>query len=152
MKFKISLQFFVISLLYNKAFSIIAYFKIQIFNVDDYIDYITSSEGNFAPTNPIKSYNIDHIYNFNEIKHNLKMPLCIQLVNILEPGFFAFKYASINEYDITILNYENYYYCNNCNVNTPKKFTITDIIYSGGSPQIYLSYYPKKKQDIIIFV
>ena len=154
MKFKISLQLFVFSLLYNKTFSIIVYFKFQIFNVDDYIDNIISSEGTFTPTNPIKYYNLDHTFNFNEIKHNLKKPLCIQLVNIYQPGYFAFKYASINEYDITVINYENYYYCDNCNRNTPKKFEIITkyIVMEVRKYIYYIMEVKREKKDIIHFV
>ena len=65
--------------------------------------------------------------------------------NIQIPRHFAFKYASINEYDITIIDYENYYFCDNRNMNTPTKFEITKIIYSKRSPRIDLSYFPGKK-------
>ena len=53
-------------------------------------------------------------------------------------GGFAFKYASINEYDITVLNYQNFYHCTGCNINTAKGFaTKGEIFY--GSPIISTS-------------
>ena len=78
----------------------------------------------------------------------MEKPLFIQFVNVGNPGHFTFKYASINEYDITIIDYEKYYFCDNCNMNTPKNFEITKIIYSNGSPRIDISYYSGKKAKI----
>ena len=121
----LTIKLFFIFLLFAKSFSLIVYFKYQLFYVDDYVDYISSSEGNFTPTNPAPNkYNQkehSYTYNFNDIKHNFDNPLCIYLVNLLLGGYFAFKYATINEYDIRVIDYEKYYYCNNCNINTQKK-------------------------------
>ena len=40
------------------------------------------------------------------------------------------KYLFINEYDITIINYEDFYYCNDCNLDTEKnlKFILEHIM------------------------
>ena len=144
-----ALKVIIYILLYINAFSLIIYFKCQLFYVDDYIDNISSSEGIFTPKNPSHTYisdrNVDYTFKFDEIKHNLKKPLCLEIINLISVGYFAFKYASINEYDITIINYEKYYYCNNCNLNTEKKFKTTNNKYSNGSPRIDISNYTGDK-------
>ena len=53
------------------------------------------------------------------------------------------KYLFINEYDITIINYEDFYYCNDCNLDTEKKFKINTETYNG-SPIISYSYVDKE--------
>ena len=162
-----TINLFSIFLLFAKSFSLIVYFKYQLFYVDDYVDYISSSEGNFTPTNPKHNKYTDrelsYAFNFNDIKHNFDKPLCIYLVNLLQVGCFAFKYATINEYDIRVIDYEKYYYCNNCNINTQKKFKTTSEKYSNGSPKIHTSEYDQsvkvrynefclnKTKDISIF-
>ena len=133
----------ILLLIYCRVISLIVYPKYQIFHVDDRIDYIISSWGIIKEKNSLNmiSAEFSDIYYFKDFKHNLEEPLCIQLINYHTPGCLAFKNASINEYDITILNYENYYYCDNCNMNNPKKFEVKKEKYEG-SPIIYLSYYP----------
>ena len=117
-------------LLYVKSFSLIIYAKYQFFYVYHYIDCIISSEGIIKPINPSPTCSLereggkDYIFYFKTIQHNLEKSLCLQFVNFHINGGFAFKYASINEYNITEINYEDYYYCNNCNMNTPKKFKV----------------------------
>ena len=147
---KIFIQLFFFAIIFAKTFSLIIYLQCQLFYVDDYIDYIISSEGSFTPLNPSHTFitrrNGDYTFNFTIIKHNFTKPLCYQIINMLKDGFFAFKYATINEYEITKINYENYYYYDNCNTNTPKKFKTTSKIYSNGSPQIYTSYYEDNKE------
>lgn len=64
-------------------------------------------------------------------------------VNLLKKGYFVFKYATINEYDITIVDYEKYYFCNNCNINTAKKFKTSKEKYRNGSTKILVSEYDK---------
>ena len=62
------------------------------------------------------------------------------MVNLRGAGGFSFNYASVNEYDITILNkYEYYYFCNNCNINVPKKFETTTTICKDNKPFISTS-------------
>ncbi len=129
---------YILFILEIKALSLIIYAKYQITNVDNYLDCIISSEGIIQPLNPSKI--IYSTYYFEDIKHDLTKSLCIQIINYGQPGFLSFKYASINEYDITIINYENYYYCDNCNLNTKKKFMIRDQKFRGFT-LIDLSYY-----------
>ena len=147
MKLMTTNQFFIFLLLYFKNFSLIVYFKFQLFYVDDYIDYIISSEGKYTPTNAkhnkFTERSESYTFNFNYIKHNFKEPLCMYFVNLVKKGRFAFKYATINEYDITIVDYEKYYFCNNCNINTAKKFKTSTEKYSNGSPKILISEYDK---------
>ena len=125
--------------------SITIYFKCQLFYVDDCIDYISSSEGNTYPTNPNYQFLHEHTayytYYFPDIKHNLTNELCIHLINYYTIGGLAFKYASINEYDITILKYEDFYHCEDCNINSEKKFS-TSSVYFYDSPIISTSNYP----------
>ena len=132
---------YILFILEIKALSLIIYAKYQIAYVDDYIDYIISSEGIIQLLNQTKK--LHSTYYFKDVKHDLIKSLCIQIINYAYEGHFAFKYASINEYDITIINYENYYYCDNCNLNTTKKFNISDQKYNGSSI-IDISYYNEK--------
>ena len=106
-----------------------AYFKLEINCANDYPDYLITSEGIIPPTNPNPighkyRTNYYYIFEFPLLKHNFSFPLCIQMVNIRGKGGFAFNKASINEYDITIINYEDYYYCSNCNLNVEKNFIL----------------------------
>ena len=129
MKFVKTTQLFLLYLIIVKTFSLFAYFKFDIFYVDDYIDCIVSSEGIIYPINPHKSGKSEreesYTFQFNYIKHNLKNPLCIRLVILITYGYFYFKNAFVNEYDITVINYKNYYYCNDCYMNKAKIFEIT---------------------------
>ena len=147
--------------LFYKYFCLTIYSKFAFFYVDDYIEYISSSEGIFYPKNPTYKYFHEHLENyifyFNDIKHDLEKELCIQLVNLMTIGSLAFKYAFINEYDVTILNYENFYHCDNCNLNTEKRFTTKNEYYEG-SPIISTSnseslntFCLKSTNDISIF-
>ena len=145
------MRLLILSIISVKLFSMIIYFQCQIFGVDDYIDYIISSEGIFYPKNPSKMYlsqrkeGLSYTFYFEDIKHKLEKPLCMEFINLYEVGYFSFKFASINEYDITLINYENYYFCNNCNMNTQKKFQTENIIFENISPKISLSYYDNRK-------
>ena len=123
-------HYFIFLFFFSNVVSFTAYFRCEIFCVDDYIDYITSSNGNILPQKESHSFSsqrdIYFAFNFTQILHNFDQPICIHLVNMLEAGKLAFKYASINEYDITVLNYEDFYSCNDCvDPNGPKKFVIT---------------------------
>ena len=127
---KIKFHYFIFLFLLTNIASFIAYFRCEIFCADDYLDYITSSNGNILPQ--IENHNfyayrdIYFVYNFTQILHNFDQPICIHLVNIVGVGKLAFKYASINEYDITVLNYEDFYSCKECiDPNGPKKFVTT---------------------------
>ena len=143
------MKLYILLLLEIESLSLIIYAKFQIFYCTHYIDYIISSEGIIRPINPntLCRLNRDDNYTFyfNDIKHNLEKPLCLQFVNFHNYNYFSFKYASINEYDIKIINYEDYYYCNNCNIEgTQKNFQVTNTIYEG-SPSIFISYYKKNE-------
>ena len=139
------MKIIIFSLLYIKTFLLIIYAKYEIFHVDDSIDYIISSEGISKTLNPIYSSwdNPSYTFKFNDILHNLKEPLCLHFFNCCRPGHFAFKKVYINEYDITIINYEDFYYCNECNLDTEKKFKINTETYNG-SPIISYSYVNKE--------
>ena len=117
------MKFLVFWLMYFKVSLLIVYAKYQIFYTDDRIDYIMSSEGIIKTLNPrYTGYDApSYTFLFHDILHNFQKPLCLQFINHCRKGSFAFKSASINEYDITIIKYEDFYYCNNCNLNTKKK-------------------------------
>ena len=108
-----------------------AYFKLEINCANDYPDYLITSEGIIPPNNPNPighKYRTDYyyIFEFPLFKHNFSLPICIQMVNIRGKGGFAFNKASVNEYDITTINYEDNYYCDNCNIkNVEKKYQTT---------------------------
>ena len=130
MNLKFLSKLIIFQMIINNSFSLIVYFKFQISCADDYLDSIISSEGIVEPINPAHTFHSErdyhYIYYFNDIKHNLEKEICVQLIDKCIWGFFAFVNVQINEYDITILNYENYYHCNNCNLETKNKFRISD--------------------------
>lgn len=122
-------QNFILIFLIKNILSTFIYFDCKINCANDYPDYIISSEGIIQPKNP---YPISHryrdyhyVYNFEKVKHNLEKPICVQLVNLRGAGGLAFDYISINEYIITDINFEDYCYCDNCNINVAKKFETT---------------------------
>ena len=128
--------FYVINILFKQFSSQIIYLKCEIDCGNDYPDYITSSEGKYQPLNPnyliCGTRGTNYIFMFDIIKHNLKEPLCIKYVNLYSAGGFAFNYLSINEYIITNIDYNNYFFCNNCNANNvPQNFFTTTDICSG---------------------
>ena len=135
---KIVYFYFIISYIYT----FYAYANFHIFCVDDYVTNINYSGGIIDPLNPdhsIKSIeNNDYIYHFSEFKHNFKEYICINFVNVLTPGCFSFYDANINEYDITLLNYTNFYICNGCNMNTKSKYLISGEC--NNRPYIHTSY------------
>ena len=163
MKFQI--QLIIVNIIIIKTFSIIAYFQIQLSCADDYIDSIISSEGNIEPINPSHTYhserNYHYIYYFNDIKHNLDKEICVQLMDRCYYGYFAFVSMHVNEYDITILNYEEYYHCDNCNINTNKKFRnrgdyclgspVIETYSSGHTNELYNTFCLNPTNDISIF-
>ena len=118
--------------LFKKLFSSYIYFTCNISCGNDYPEYITSSEGNFPPTNPnnIGNWPSDYyyIFTFDPIKHNLENQLCMKWVNLEAYGGFSFEYIAINEYIITFIDYEKHFICDDCNINVPKKFSITNEI------------------------
>ena len=127
---KIKFGYFIFLFLFTYIDSFNAYFKCEIFCANDYVDYIISSNGNILPQiqNNISHRDTDtnFVYNFTQILHNFDQQICIHLVNLRGKGGLAFKNVSINEYDITLLNYENFYSCSDCNDETgPKKFVTT---------------------------
>ena len=125
---------------FNQYLSQIFYLKCEFNCGNDYPDYITSSEGKYRPLNPNYLSNgkrgYYYIFKFDIIKHNLKKPLCIQYVNLGGSGGFAFNYLSINEYILTNIDFQKYFFCNNCNANYISKnfFTTTEIC--DGNPVI----------------
>ena len=122
--------FYVINILFKQFSSQIIYLKCEIDCGNDYPDYITSSEGKYQPLNPnyilCEKRGFNYIFKFDIIKHNLKEPLCIKYVNLGGYGNFAFNYLSINEYIITNIDYQKYFFCDNCNANhVPQNFITT---------------------------
>ena len=132
-------------LIYFSLFDIysqfIAYLNFEFFCVDDTIHKIKYSGGEIKPNNPQSHWTrtLDYIYYFPELKHNMNETLCIYLYNKYDPGFFSFKKALLNEYDISEIDYKNYWKCSNCNLNSPNKYTYNEIC--NNKPKIYLSYY-----------
>ena len=84
---------------------------------------------------PIHSFTV---YHFSEFKHNFKEYICINFVNVHTPGGFSFYDANINEYNIILLNYTNFFICNGCNMNTKSKYLISGECHN--KPLIYTSY------------
>jgi len=127
------LQYIVLLFLYHNSYSLIAYLNIEIFCANDYPTSIISSEGNYPPKNPCtllftqRDGGLDYVFEFDEIKHNIEKSLCIKLAGLDEINWFSFYKATINEYDITILNFENFYYCNDCIIEGKKGFIVQDI-------------------------
>ena len=113
------------------------YFKITFTCGNDYPDYIISSEGKFEPNNPYKIWNPDirenYIFDFNIIKHNIDKELCIKWVNLRSWGEFVFNSFLVNEYDITDVRYEDFFFCEKCNANTGKGFHSTEYKCKGKS-------------------
>ena len=79
------MKLYILLLLEIESLSLIIYAKFQIFYCTHYIDYIISSEGIIRPKNPnrlcINNRDDDYTFYFNDIKHNLEKPLCLQFVN-----------------------------------------------------------------------
>ena len=127
MEFKI--QLFILLLLITKISSFIGYCKFQITCGNDYPDYIISSQGNIPPINQNKNEHSNrdyhYVFKFNDITHNFDQEICVRFVNLAGIGGFAFKTFSINEYDISLIKYENYFHCDNCKENVANKFTTT---------------------------
>ena len=129
MKIKFFILLYILELLVIGIFSIYGYFDIQIYHETDSTKYIISSEGIFYPKNPNEicyknGRDLHHIYNFEKIKQDLEKKICIYMLTCQIPSYFTFVYASINEYIITNLDYENWYSCEDCNYDTNKKFII----------------------------
>ena len=108
---KIFIHLYILKLLLKEIFSKYAYFDFKLTCLDDYAKYINSSEGIIYPKNPYEipfggRNNYYYIYNFEKVKQDLEKKICIYIVNYVNPSFFAFEYASINEYIITLVDYE----------------------------------------------
>jgi len=76
--------------LFTNIYSFKAYFRCEIFCANDYVDYITSSNGDILP---IIQNNVSHkyrnyyfVYNFTHILHNFDQQICIHLVNLRGKG------------------------------------------------------------------
>jgi len=134
-------------LLVNKIFLKYAYFDFKLACVDDYPEYIISSEGIIYPENPNqlclgKRADKGHIYNFEKVKNDLEQKICICIFNCDGPAYFSFEYASINEYIITNVDYENWYSCDDCTNNIYKKFLVlNDTCKTNNNPLILFSNY-----------
>ena len=150
-------------LLVKEIFSKYAYFDFKLACVDDYVKYIISSEGIIYPKNPKEEYDLDHIYNFETFKQDLDKKICFCIYNLcINKAYLSFQYASINEYIITIVNYENWYSCDDCDYKNNKKFMTSNdkckknnnplILYSHGynAPHMY-TFCLKPKNDITNF-
>ena len=106
-----------------------SYFDFKLTCLDNYVKYINSSEGSFYPKNPYEICNylvLNYIYNFEKIKQDLDKKICLYIVNCWGPGHFSFDYASVNEYIITNVDYENWYSCDNCDYNKEQKFVTSN--------------------------
>ena len=150
---KLSIYF---SLFYISS-SIIAYFTFQLFCVNDIVFNIAYSEGSIKPINPKENIqNLNYIYQFPQFMHNLNSYLCIYIHNYYEEGFFAFNKALINEYDISVLNYEKFWNCSNCdnkNFNYIGKCYDKPKIFLGdiGNNRVYYEFCLSPSTDISIF-
>ena len=135
MKKEFFIHICILKLLVKSIISNYAYFDCQINCANDYPLYIIDSEENIKPKNPLEichKYRTGmeyHIYNFEKVKRNLEEKICILWVNCRGAGNFAFQYVSINEYIITIVNYEDWYSCDDCNyITTDKKFMTSNAL------------------------
>jgi len=140
------LQLVAFLLLVNSSFSLIAYFKIEIFYANDFPKYINSSEDSYPPINPQddiphfkREIDYDYVFQFNEIKHNIEEPLCIKFAGVDNCNSFCFYNVTINEYDITILNFKDFYYCNDCYYDGKQDFIVGEIK-KDGKRNIYTYY------------
>ena len=122
---------------FHKILSLTVYFEYHITNVDDKIIDIESSEGKFYPiTEGHHAPGDNFIFIIPKIKHNLLKPLCIHNKELTPPNYFSFLKVTLNEYDITFLPVEKFYFCNDCQMNTSNKFQT----YINEIPVIILAY------------
>ena len=125
-----NLIFFHFFILIIKSLSLTMYFVIKLNCLDDWADYINSTEGIIYPNNPSpikrKRGSNNYIFEYNLIKHNIEKELCIKIINPLENGEFAIDSFFINEYDFSNVKYENFFSCINCNENGIKGFYTTN--------------------------
>ena len=153
---KLVILFFILRIKNNLSF--IAYFQLEIGCINDYPREVTTSEGIFNPINPTTQWSVDrdkiapnYIFYFPLMKHNFENPICIGMINLCCAGVFAFNKACINEYDITILNYEDYYYCQYCNYMSERKRYLVSSDYCGDTlnPMIYTSDENNQIHDLL---
>ena len=117
------------------------YFTFEFFCVDNNLDRIKYTGGEIEPNNPrdpFKLHDNNYVYYFPQLKHNLNESLCIYIFNYGGPAHFSFKKALLNEYDISEIEYRNFWECSNCNINSPNKYTINGKC--NNMPLIYLSH------------
>ena len=151
MQSKIKIIFLALSLIVKYVLSLTMYFKIKINCGNDYPDYINSTEGLIKPNNPSYLWNGDrgydnYTFDFNVIKHNIETPLCIEWVNLYAIGVLSFDTFLVNEYDFSNVEFENFFSCENCDFNTPKKFYTTNNICAG---KIILLIQYQNQEDIL---
>ena len=121
-----NLIFFHFFILIIKSLSLNMYFVIKLNCLDDYADYINSTEGIISPNNPSpilrKKYENNYIFEYNLIKHNIEKELCIKIINLKGVGEFAIDSFFVNEYDFSNVKYEDFFSCKNCDINNAYGF------------------------------
>ena len=145
----LNFYFLIIIILFkvNIILSLTVYLEYQITHVDDEILSIESSEDIFysVSTGPHEAGD-DFTYIIPRIKHNLLKPLCILSWDWGIYHYYSFKKVTLNEYDITFLPVEKYYFCTKCRMNTPYNFALT--LYNN-KPEIILTH--KSNGKVILY-
>ena len=111
---KLNFYFLSIFILFkvNIILSLTVYLEYEITNVDNDILSIESSEDIFYPVSAgPHQVGDDFTFIIPRIKHNLLKPLCILSWDWGEDHYYSFKKVTLNEYDITFLPVEKYYFC-----------------------------------------
>ena len=134
------MNYFILLQIYLSLFCIsyqsIVYFEFQFNCLSNTINKIKYSEGEISPLNPAQNPNLDYTLYFSHIKHKLNESLCINVEkNNLNKGSFAFKKAFLNEYDISELDFANFWECPNC---SPTNYIYNENCYQ--KQKISLSY------------
>ena len=96
------LIFFHFFILIIKSLSLNMYFAIKLNCLDNYADYINSTEGIIYPINPSHVWrnrsNNNYIFEYKLIKHNIEEEeLCMKIINTGYIGEFAIDSFFINE-------------------------------------------------------
>ena len=131
------IHLYILKLLLKQTCTIYGYFDFKLVWVDNYVRYINSSEGIIYEK--YKSNLNFPTFIFENVKQDLEKKICIYFYNGWGPSSFAFEDASINEYSITIVDYENWYSCDNCDFASNKKFITTNVNCYNNPFTLYLS-------------